>query len=399
MIDAEELKARVNYRDYLIARLGEGRREGRGMKWSSPFRIDNDPSFKHGDGHEYAKDYGTGEAFDVYAFIEKLDGVGFKEAVQSLYEWVGSSPVTRTIKPQAKSTAPSYATVTWDDVNKATAHYPYVRSYIEFQRRISGKVAHTAHLGGMTWSKVISFNGKTERIPVNRATFPYYFGNSVHGIESRRDDLTTMERLETEFNGITEATRHKIWHAHPERDLRSIGNKDILDAIHDDLWTPEEYRGKMNGALRRWSMSGRRSIFNIDPFCRIENGVYKWNVNVIIVHESLTDTLACQSVTPEGVANITYKPDNQLNIPFWKVLGEQPLLVYLAVQADEASRGYARKIAERLSYSKEMYGKSNYIVQFLYTPEGEYGGKDFGEMQEKGLLKDFFRKHPIGVRD
>lgn len=398
MIDADALKQRVDYRSYLIARLGEGKREGRIMKWSSPFRSgDSDPSFKHKEGYENAKDYGTGEAFDIYAFIQRMDGVSFKEAVESLNEWVGGSPVARTIKPQPAPSTPSYATVTWDDVRKAEAHYPHVKPYVELQRRISGEVAHNTHLGGMTWSKVISFQGKTERIPINRVTFPYYYGNYVHGVVSRLDDLTTMERLEWEFKGITEATRHKIWHVNPDKDIRAITNKDILNAIHENLWTPEGARDHVLNrvAMLRWHQRGRRSIFNVDPFCRIENGIYKWNVNVVIIHESETDALACQSVTPSNVANIAYKQHNQINTPLWKILGEQPLIVLIAVQNDDASRSYARQIAERLSYSKENYGKSSYVVQHLYTKEGY---KDFGEMQQKNVLRDFFLKTPIGAK-
>lgn len=399
MIDADALKQRVDYRDYLVARLGEGKREGRIMKWSSPFRNgDSDPSFKHKDGHEYAKDYGTGEAFDIYAFIQRIDGVSFREAVESLNQWVGGSPVTRTVKPKPTPVnTSSYAQVTWDEIRKAEQHYLYVKPYVELQRRISGEVAHRSHLGGVTWSKVISFYGKTERIPINRVTFPYYYGEHVHGVMSRLDDLTTMERLEWEFKGITEATRHKIWQSNPQRDIRSITNKDILNAIHENMWTPENMRDNHFNrvAMLRWHQKGRRSIFNVDPFCRIENGVYRWNVNVIIIHESETDALACQSVTPNNVANIAYKQHNPINTPLWKVLGEQPIVVMIAVQNDDASKSYARQISERLAYSKENYGKSNYVLQYLYTPQGY---KDFGEMQQQNVLRDFFLKTPIGVK-
>jgi hypothetical protein len=410
-VDADSLKSSISLRDYVEARLGAPyKKEGRCWVWNTPFRntTGNSPSFKVWDtymgGAGYCKDYGSGETYDVYRFIQELDGISFRDAVQSLNEWANGGTVARIHKNlHADSPKQSFKQFTWDDIRKAELHYPHVRPYIELKRKISGQVAHDTHLGGITWSKLIEYNGKTERIPVNRATFPYYFNGAVHGWASRRDDLTFLERIDWEFRGIVEHTRNLVWQnqlkTNSDAKLPDVTDSMVIDAIHNDMWTPKEKRDKFNyGALLRWHepSGSRRSIFNVDPFCRIENGIYKWNVNSIIVNESEVDALAVQSVCSKNTASIAYKYTNHLRTPFWKVLGNEPIIVYIAVQNDIASLKFARELAQRLEYSKENYGVSKYVVQYLHTLQGY---KDFSQMHEAGALKGFFENHPIGTCD
>lgn len=407
-IDKDALARSVSLRDYVEARVGAPyKKHGRAWVWSSPFRTTtgNSPSFTVWDSYKggpgRAKDFGGNETYDIYKFIQSLDGVTFPEAVQSLNEWANGSPVARIIPKRFENEPKSYyREITWSDVNRTELHYPQVRSYIETKRKISGEIAHKSHLGAVTWSKLIEYNGKTERIPVNRATFPYYFNGNVHGWVSRRDDPAFLERLDFEFQGIVEHTRNLVWQGQLKKDsdadLRNVSDVDVIEAIHGNLWTPKDKQDKYNfTALSRWHQMGRRSLYNVDRYCKIVNGVYTWSARCIIIHESETDALACDSETDEYTANVAYKDGNKLAVPLWMVLGQAPIAVYLAVQNDEASRNFARQLSGWLAYTKENYNKSKYVVNYLYTPSGF---KDFGEMQQAGKLRDFFQAHAIGAR-
>lgn len=88
MTEIEEIKQKLDIVD-LIGQYIPLKKSGKNYKGLCPFHGEKTPSFMVNQELQIFKCFGCNEAGDVFAFVQKMEGYDFRQALETLAERVG----------------------------------------------------------------------------------------------------------------------------------------------------------------------------------------------------------------------------------------------------------------------------------------------------------------------
>ncbi|MCF7905883.1 DNA primase, partial [Candidatus Gracilibacteria bacterium] len=84
----EDLKNRIDIVE-LVRKYAELKKSGKNYMCRSPFRNERTPSFCVSPDKQFWYDFGSSEGGDAISFLERMESVNFREAVEMLAETAG----------------------------------------------------------------------------------------------------------------------------------------------------------------------------------------------------------------------------------------------------------------------------------------------------------------------
>ena len=87
--DIAAIRERVRIEDVVGEYVSLKRAGADSLKGLCPFHDEKSPSFHVRPNHSHFHCFGCGESGDVFAFLQKIDHVGFVEAVEQLADRIG----------------------------------------------------------------------------------------------------------------------------------------------------------------------------------------------------------------------------------------------------------------------------------------------------------------------
>ncbi|RMD77323.1 DNA primase [Candidatus Dojkabacteria bacterium] len=100
--DIELIKSKINIVDLIRSYIPNVHKAGSSWRCLCPFHKEKTPSFYINERDQYYKCFGCGEKGDVFTFVEKMEKVDFKEALQILADKAGVNLSEEKIDPNIK---------------------------------------------------------------------------------------------------------------------------------------------------------------------------------------------------------------------------------------------------------------------------------------------------------
>lgn len=261
MLDANDVKAAVVFRDYLESDIGPPHRRGQKPMWLCPFHDEKTPSFTlTPDGNAF-RCFGCDRRGDILEYIQERESVDFKAAVTFLAQWAGLPDTP----PQTEEERRLFEIERRQrEMERRQARLE--RRQAEQERRLTLLEQMHNCTDHLTYHK---------RLQHNDAALEYWFGEGMTTDTIDRYLLGYCDRCPTDHEGRPSYTIPVIIHGK----LYNIRHR--LQNVSSD-----KYRPHMAGLPQ--------VLFNADA-------LYKDTQRIIIVEGEKKSIIATQSGFPENV--------------------------------------------------------------------------------------------------
>jgi len=163
MDQVSEIKQKIDIVD-LVGGYVDIKKAGRNYKGLCPFHSEKTPSFMVSPELQIYKCFGCGESGDIFSFVQKIEGVEFPDALETLAEKAGVKLVKKSVDPQKSQKDRIF------EINHiASEYYHYILTkhkvgvpalkYLKSERKFGDEVIEEFNLGYSpnAWSSLFDF--------------------------------------------------------------------------------------------------------------------------------------------------------------------------------------------------------------------------------------------------
>jgi hypothetical protein len=374
MILAEDIKARIDLREYVERDLGAPeQRHTEYAVWRCPFTGERTPSFTVHAG--YFKCFGSCDhKGDVFSYVQLRMNCDFKDAVEILAKEVSlDAPIV------VKKEAPKPRKILeLKDMQGYELERARVLPYLCDQRKLNATTLEYNHIGGQLYERTyITLEGTPIRCQCNRVAMPYVFGDKVLCMNFRRDEKSVREFLDKQQPDIFEAIRYDL----------SQKRKCAMNEIRDEDVNMAMF------CLRYQKLNGMQdAVYGVDQIARIDGGRVCYNIRgSVLLGEGELTALAAQSL---GYTALACKASTNLDLArcFQNVRN-----IYIPVENDQRLDNKGQWEHPGMAHALRLYdrlgGKSR-GVKIVRLPE-EF--KDLNDLLILGELSLFLAENCAGL--
>lgn len=346
-IDVEAVRSRLDIRS-IVERHVKLKKVGSSLMGLCPFHDEKSPSFSVSESKQLFYCFGCGKGGDAITFVQEIEGLSFKEAIQKLAEDAGVEPEARPARSaRPRAARPSRVSAKDDPDTRAKA------------KALTRLVAEASRKECPVTLSYLASRG------IPDATVRRFWRKRIVGTSQLTEEFLWDIALEMRQGDEDEASKTLAW----------LKKRPCVFPYRngDGIVTSAEFRRVGEG-------KGPKSI-------RVGKAEQPWvlgdaNASAVVVVEGVIDALSYQELHPEQEGAIFAVP-GATNCPLAWI--ESYRQVYLAFDNDPAGHAASLRLALGLHFGSEK--ASEMMARFITPPTWQQTLDEFRKEHPKALAK------------